>query len=201
MFATWLLMFGVGNVALDPSGNKAGTVHTFDVLDATGKRHTTKEWMEAKAIVLFIVSSECPASSGYAPEFARLFKSYGDKGVLFYGIYTDPDLTAQQATAHAKEHLIDYPVLLDPSQKLVGQTGAKRVPTAVILSPAGKILYRGRVDDRYISLGKKRPEPTQRDTENALSLVLAGKTPLAAETEVIGCLLPKLTEPAERKPK
>jgi peroxiredoxin len=201
MNALLLLMTGFGGAGNDRLCENAQVVRILDLSDAKGNKHTTQEWAGSKAVVLFFISSECPASNGYAPELTRLFKDYTDKGVKFYGVYSDPDLTAEQALAHAKEYQLPFPMLLDPKQILAHQSGAKRVPTAVILSAEGKVLYRGRIDDRYVSLGKKRAEPTKRDTEDALALVLAGKAPSAAETEVIGCLLPKLPASSESKPK
>jgi thiol-disulfide isomerase/thioredoxin len=200
MVAVWIVLFGLTGAPTDPGVDTHHVVRTFDIVDAQGNKHTTKEWIGSKAIVLFIISSECPASNGYAPEIARLSKAYADKGVVFYGIYIDPDLTAEQAAVHAKEHQLPFPMLLDPAQIVAKQTGAKRVPTAVVLSPEGNVLYRGRIDDRYVSLGKKRPEPTQRDTQDALALILEGKSPPVAETDVIGCLLPKLSALPNAKP-
>ena len=193
MIACLVALIGLSSCALNLPEETARTVRAFELSDAAGKKHTAKEWAGTKAVVCFFISHECPASNGYAPELTRMFEEFRDKGVLFYGVHSDPDLTAQQAVSHAKEHRLSFPVLLDPTQSLAGQAGVKRVPTAIILSPEGKVLYRGRIDDRYISLGKKRAEPTQHDTRDALALVLAGKPPGVAETEVFGCLLPKLT--------
>jgi peroxiredoxin len=201
MVVVLLLMVGFGGRGTDYLCENAQSVRSLDLSDAKGNKHTTKEWEGSKAVVFFFIWSECPASNGYAPELARLFKDFTDKGVKFYGVHSDPDLTAEQALAHAKEYQLPFPVLLDPTQSLARQTGAKRNPTAVILSPEGNVLYRGRIDDRYISLGKKRAEPTKRDTQDALTLIVSGKTPAFAETEVIGCLIPKVTAPKDQKPK
>jgi peroxiredoxin len=178
----------------EPAQIKARVVSKFDLADASSTKHSAKEWGNARAIVLFFVWTECPASNSYAPEMARLAKAYGGKDVLFYGVHSDPDLTPEQASQHASEHRLPFPMLLDPTQQLAHATGVKRQPAAAILSPDGKVLYAGRIDDRYVSLGKKRVEPTQRDTQDALDAILAGKKPAVAETEVIGCLLPKIIE-------
>ena len=194
-----LLMALTLSAPQDSAQLKARVVGTFELADASGSRHSTQEWAEAKAIVLFFVWADCPASNGYAPEMIRLAKAYGGKGVLFYGVHSDPELTPEQAAKHAREHELPFPMLLDPTQQLAHDTGVKRAPAAVVLSPAGKVLYVGRIDDRYASLGKKRAEPTQRDTQNALDAILAGKTPAVAETEVIGCLLPKIMDNSKHK--
>jgi peroxiredoxin len=197
MIATLILLSGLTG-SYSPVTEPAPVVRTFDLSDAAGKKHSSKEWAGSKAIVLFFISAECPASNGYAPELKRLSKEFADKGVQFYGVHSDPDLTAAQALTHAKDYELPFPVLMDAEQALAKQIGATRVPTAVILSPEGTVLYRGRIDNRYVSLGKKRTEPTVRDTQENLTLVLAGKAVPVSETEVFGCYLPP---PAEKKPK
>ena len=170
-------------------------VAAFELSDAAGVKHGVAEWAGAKAVVLFFVWAECPASNGYAPEMARLAKAYAEKGVLVFGVHSDPDLTAAQAAEHAKEHALPFPMLLDPTQSLARQAGVTRAPTAVVLSPAGAVRYRGRIDNQYVSLGKKRATVTSRDAQDAIDHVLAGKAPATADTEVIGCLLPRLPDP------
>ncbi len=56
---------------------------------------------------------------------------------------------------------------------------------------AGKVLYRGRLDDRYSLDGKRRDEPREHDLQEALEAVLAGREPTVRETKAYGCPLPK----------
>jgi hypothetical protein len=67
-------------------------------------------------------------------------------------------------------------------------------PEVAILDAAGTLLYRGRIDDRYISFGKDRPQPTVRDLERSLDAVLAGKPVPVKETRAIGCILSDLVK-------
>jgi hypothetical protein len=53
-------------------------------------------------------------------------------------------------------------------------------------------LYRGRIDDRYIDLGRDRLAPTQRDLENALTAAIAGKPIAVKETQAVGCIMSDL---------
>jgi hypothetical protein len=54
----------------------------------------------------------------------------------------------------------------------------------------GEVTYRGRIDDRYVDLGKKREAPSQRDLRAALDAALAGRAVLTSRTKAIGCLIP-----------
>ncbi len=166
-------------------------VDRFSLSDPQGKLHQPSEWQGAKAVVLLFLGTECPISNGYAPEMARLASDFGSRGVLFYGIHCDPDVTAKIASEHAREFSLEFPLLLDPQQILARQTGAGFTPEAVLLNSAGDILYRGRIDDRYAAPGKQRAEPTSRDLQAAIEAVLAGQKPAVSQTQAVGCPLPK----------
>jgi hypothetical protein len=67
----------------------------------------------------------------------------------------------------------------------------KMAPEVAVLGPDGKVLYRGRIDDLYVTYGKRRPAPTQHDLRDALDALLAGKAIAAPTAKVIGCYLPE----------
>jgi peroxiredoxin len=193
-------LLGIGSLLLAVAGILAdepaalGQVKEFSLLDSKGTRHTTAEWKDSKAVVLLFLGTECPVSNGYAPEYTRLAKQFRARGVLFYGVHADPEVTATVAAKHAAEFGLTFPVLLDPTHTVTRQAGVRVVPEAVMLSAQGRILYRGRIDDRYSPEGRRREEPSSRDLENALAAVVAGKAPPVAETRAFGCPLP---EPAK----
>ena len=68
--------------------------------------------------------------------------------------------------------------------------GASTTPEAAIISPSGQVLYRGRIDNVYAGLGKRRPAATERDLRKALDEVLSGKPVSTRETKAIGCYIP-----------
>jgi peroxiredoxin len=162
----------------------------FDLLDAAGRRHTAREWKEARAVTLFFIAAECPISNRYAPEINRIVAAYSTRGVVFYGVHSDPDVVAETARRHAKDYGFDFPVLLDPAQTLADRTGAVLTPTAVILAPSGELLYRGRIDNRYLDFGKYRDAGVKPDLRLALDAVVAGKPVAEKYTKPIGCALP-----------
>lgn len=174
----------------------APRVGDFALNDVRGVRHTAKEWADRKAVVLFILGTECPVSNGYAPEMTRIAKAYGREGVAVFGVHPDPDVTAEAALRHAKEYSLDFPILLDPRQTLTRQAGVRVTPEAVLLSPAGVVLYRGRIDDRYSTGGKRRDAASTNDLEDALRAALSGRTVAVPRTRAYGCPLPAPAGPA-----
>ena len=161
----------------------------FALTDAAGKEHSSSEWKGKKAVVLFFIATECPVSNFYSPDFARIARDYEGKGAVTYGVHCDDDVTADRAAEHAKEYGLKFAVLLDPKQKLATAVGARKTPEAFVLSPDGKVLYHGRIDDRYSTDGKQRDEPRRHELEDSLRAVIDGKTPAVTETEPYGCPL------------
>jgi peroxiredoxin len=162
----------------------------FDLLDAAGRKHTAREWKTARAVALFFIGAECPISNRYAPEINRIVAAYSTRGVAFYGVQSDPDIGPAVALKHAQDYGFDFPVLLDPAQTLAGRTGVIMTPTAVILSPAGELLYRGRIDDRNLDFGKYRDAGVKPDMRLALDAVIAGRPAPEKYTKPVGCALP-----------
>jgi peroxiredoxin len=162
----------------------------FDLPDAEGRRRTAREWKEARAVTLFFIAAECPISNRYAPEINRIVADYATRGVAFYGVHSDQDVGAEASRRHARDYGFNFPVLLDPAQTLANQTGVTLTPTAVILSPAGELLYRGRIDNRYLDFGKYRDAGVKPDLRLALDAVIAGKPVAEKYTKSIGCALP-----------
>ena len=65
-------------------------------------------------------------------------------------------------------------------------------PEAVVITPDGEIAYRGRIDNWFGDIGRKRPAPTRHELKDAVTAVLAGQPVPVPRTEAVGCLLPHL---------
>ena len=176
--------------ALSMSALAAPGEITFSLADASGKTHKNAELRHFQATVLLFVGTECPNSNTYSPVFARLYREYSARGVQFLGVYSDPADTAAAIEKHDAEYQIPYAALLDPKHTLALATGARSTPEAVILSPSGAVLYRGRVDDRFVDYGKTRFRAEHEDLREALDQALAGQPVKNPVTKVLGCAIP-----------
>jgi peroxiredoxin len=163
--------------------------------DTSGQTHTPAEWQTSKAVVLFFLGTECPVSNYYASAMKGVAAKYAQRGVTCLGIHADPSVSAEDAAVHAKEYGLSFPIWMDPEQQLAAAVGARVTPDAFVLSPDGRVLYRGRIDDRFALDGKRRDVPTTRDLVDAIEAVLAGKAPPVSETKAYGCPLPKPKKP------
>jgi hypothetical protein len=164
----------------------AGTRRALEVSDCNGVVRKPFDNGNKSASVLIFFWHDCPISNGFAPEINRLCDSYTN--FSFYIVQVDPDLTASAAKKHAVEFGLRAPVLLDPTHQLVRAAGARVTPEAVAAKD-GKVLYRGRIDDRFASLTQRRDEPTHRDLRDALDAIAEGKPVSTKSTQAIGCFI------------
>lgn len=155
--------------------------------DAEGKAHKPLANEQQRATVIVFVMHDCPLTNKSAPELNRLVEEFGNRGVRFYRIYGDE--TDEQIRKHGSDFGLSFPGLRDPEMALAQITSATRAPEAVLISPEGELLYRGRIDDRAIALGKVRPVAKRRDLHLAIAAALDGKRPETRFAPAVGCYL------------
>jgi len=160
--------------------------------DLDGRQIEPLRANDAKAIVFIFIRTDCPVSNRYAPEVRRLHDKFAKSGVRFWLVYPDPGETSVIIRNHMKEYEYRLSALRDPEHKLVKITGAQVTPEAAVFLPGGRMVYRGRIDDRYVALGKARPAPKTRDLEQVLEAILEGKQVTNKTTAAIGCFIPDL---------
>lgn len=167
----------------------------FQLRDTQGATHTPAEWARSKAAVLFFVTIDCPVGNSYVPEMNRIREAYGPRGVTVWAVQADPTVAAAEVVKYATEWRYTFPLLLDPQQMLVEHTGATITPQVAVLSPEGRLLYLGRIDNRVEDFGKSRPKATVPDLRNALDAILAGRPVSAKRTKTIGCSIVRKPRP------
>jgi hypothetical protein len=143
----------------------------------------------APATVLVFLRSDCPISNRFAPEINRLAEEFGPRQVAFWRVYPAAADTADVVHRHTKEYRLAPPAVLDHERHLARALEVDVTPEAVALAPGGKVLYRGRIDDRFVDYGKARAEPSRRDLAAALEEALAGQPVSTPQTQAIGCPL------------
>jgi len=187
------LLIGIGGggcrkePAADVTAGPQGQDLKQSLLDLEGRGVDPFAITNAKALVFLFVSTECPISNRYAPEYRRLQERFAARGVKLWLVYPNADETAEAIRRHLKEFALPLAAFRDPRHVLVKRSMAQVTPEAAVFLPDGKLVYHGRIDDRFPSLGNERPEPTQRDLAAVLEAVLEGKPAPIAASPAVGC--------------
>ena len=164
---------------------------SFSLKDANGKTVSLYGFRGKRAVVLAFLGIDCPVANLYAPRLAELSQAYKDKGVVFLGINSNAHETAEQITAHAKEHGIDFPVLKDEGNVVADMALVERTCEVIVLDGLALVRYRGAIDDQY-GVGTHRDAPEHNYLRDALDEVLSGGRVEPKATPVAGCLIDRV---------
>lgn len=144
----------------------------------------------ARARVFLFVRTDCPITNRYAPELQRIATRFHSASVDFWLVYPDATEKEQSVENHVQQYKFPGTVLFDPKHQLVARAHATVAPEAAVFDQAGKLVYHGRIDDRYVDVGRSRPGgPQTHDLEKAIDLTTSGKPVLPSETRAVGCSL------------
>lgn len=180
----------VGRGAENPPAESAA-LGNLSLLDVHGVPHRLGARADRQAAVFVFLFTECPIANGYIPELNRIYRESqrSKAGVDFYGVVSDRSTTFSAAAKHSGEFQIEFPVLFDASGDLAQALSPTHVPEAFVFDRADRLAYRGRIDDTYADLGKRRPQATTHDLRDAVQAVIHGRAVAASRTQPIGCLL------------
>jgi hypothetical protein len=148
-----------------------------------------------RVVVLFFAASDCPISNRYVPEIARLTQEFaahstGSNPVRFWWVYPNAGDTTKIVADHNRDYFITGETILDPHQSLVHLAHATVTPEAAVFLVEGRELrevYYGRIDDRYLSLGRERTQAERHNLETAIAATLAGKPVPQPGGPPVGC--------------
>ncbi len=149
-----------------------GNVHRFD-----GRKF---------AVVLLGV--DCPIARKSVETLNALAKRSAEGGVEFYGLLSDPTVSRAAAATFAKEYGAGFPILFDASGEIARALSPRVTPEAFVFDVLGRLEYRGRIDDTYVALGKRRTETTTHELADAIDAVAAGNDPTVREAAAVGCV-------------
>ncbi len=97
-----------------------------------------------------------------------------------------PELVAE----FAEKYNLTFPLEIDTDQALTRRLGATITPEVVVYDHRiGQILYSGRIDDRYVKVGKRRRHVQTSELEDALKAIRAGQPVAVREAPATGCLI------------
>lgn len=170
-----------------PSTAKLGQPIDFSALDPMGNACKLRDMKGKKAIVVVILSFDCPIALNYFSILAGLHKTYEPKGVSFLGL-VPCDEHPDWVIGEAGKFKMPFPVVKDTGG--AAALKADVLSEAFVLDDQYVLRYRGRIDDRFQARLKRNREVTSHDLQQALDEILAGKQVSRPVTRAVGCPMP-----------
>lgn len=144
-----------------------------------------------KVVVLIFVRRDCPVSNRYAPTIQKLSSEH-ERDVQFYLVFPDKSDSSTQIRSYLDDFHYSIPAVRDPAHVLVRMAHAQFTPEAAVLNRKGELVYHGRIDDLYVSIGKARTAPTTHELQDAIEAAVAGRAPLHGNVAGVGCYISDL---------
>lgn len=159
--------------------------------DLDGRPLDPVQSSSGKVAVFIFVRRDCPISGRYAPTIQRLSSEHPNN-VHFYLVFPDKSDSSAEIRKYLSDFRYSIPGVRDPGHVLVKLAHAQFTPEAAVLDRKGTLVYRGRIDDLYVSFGHARPSPTTHELQDAITAALAGQAPPHQEVAGVGCYISDL---------
>jgi peroxiredoxin len=141
--------------------------------------------------VYVFLHDECVISQFFTPELTRLYDKYRSKGVGFIGYFPNPAASTEKMSGFAEAYHLDFPLAQDLNKAMARKMGVTITPEVAVWDHRDdQLIYRGRIDDSYVRVGKRKLHPQHFDLQETIDAWLSGQYPQTlVQTQAIGCFI------------
>ena len=178
----FVAFFGIAHIGLCQKAMKV------KLEDLSGEPILLPDVIDSSLAVVVFFSPECPLCKNYTLTLNELVEKEPHLSIV--AVYSGTDYDAETIAAFDKKYNNAFTSLRDKKYKLAKAFGASVTPEAFLITPSGKVIYRGLIDNWVINLGgNHRREITAHYLTDAIAAYRAGAVPAIQQTEPKGCLL------------
>lgn len=158
------------------------------VVDVEGRHH--RIGVSANGVqpaVLVFLDTACPVATRYVPVFNALHREAQAAGVTLYGVLSNPETGWRESASFVDDFSVVFPVVLDSAGDLALRLAPRVTSESFVVSTDNRLIYRGRIDDRFAAIGRLRTTITAHDLRGVIAELGRGVQPEPYATEAIGC--------------
>lgn len=146
--------------------------------------------LTANISVIIFYSPQCPICLSMTKAVNELMAAYGDRA-NFILVYPGSYYSSATIRKFHKKYKVPVTAYKDESKSLTDALQATITPQAFVVNKQGRIMYKGKINNQYEDIGKRRNVVTEHYLRNALESVLKGEEPATQFTEAVGCFIEK----------
>jgi len=145
---------------------------------------------DSLTVYVFLLD-ECVISQFYTLQLTAFYEKYHSQKVGFIGYFPNFSSKPQQIEDFAKKYHLTFPLKQDYYKEWTKKFGVTVTPEVAVWDHrSDRLFYRGRVDDSYVRVGKRRLHPQHEDLKDVIESWLSGNIPPdTIETQAIGCFI------------
>ena len=140
--------------------------------------------------VYIFMSEECVICQSYTPYLNELHDRYAGQGIDIIGMFPNFSSKKKKIEAFKEKYQIEYELKTDYLRSLTEQFQVRITPEVIVFDEIqASILYRGRIDNTYFRVGKRRRVTTTSELKDTLEAIIQNKEILITSTQPIGCII------------
>lgn len=140
-------------------------------------------------IYIFLLE-DCVISQYYTLQLRELHAKYASEEIEFIGIFPNRFSKPETIEQFKKDYQLPFELKYDYYQALAKKMGATVTPEAVVYDEEKEeIIYKGRIDNTYFRVGKRRQVTTTSELADVLESLQNNTPPSTESTVAIGCYI------------
>ncbi|HBY59334.1 MAG TPA: thiol-disulfide isomerase [Solibacterales bacterium] len=155
-----------------------------ELADLSGKPVRVELRGQPTAVVFY--STLCPISNDYNERMIEAYNQYRGR-VRFLFVNANDNEPAPGVAKHAAGVGFPFQPFKDPGNALADRLNATVTPEVFLFDAAGALRYHGPIDD-----ARNPARVTAHRLRDAVDAVLAGRTPVVAESKAFGCSIKRV---------
>ncbi|NKB76455.1 MAG: redoxin domain-containing protein [Gammaproteobacteria bacterium] len=177
-------------IALIALGKSAQGASTMGVtaIDANGLIAEFDSNPDAQNLVVVFLGTQCVISRRMISRLNELAAMATELNFDFYGLFPNHWDTLNSINTFKREYEVGFPLLLDREAQVAKRLKPMVSPESFVFDKNKGLVYRGRIDNRFVSIGVLRNQITRHDLFDAMQSVSQGRLPAISETEPVGCV-------------
>ncbi len=145
---------------------------------------------DRSVVVYVFMGEDCVISQNYSKLLGELHAEYASDRLNFVGLFPQPYSRPAKMQAFQDKYGFPFALELDAGQQWMKRFNVRVTPEVVVYLPdTGEVLYQGRIDNTYYSLGRRRQVTTTSELRDVLEAVRDGDYRAHPRTDAVGCYI------------
>ncbi len=147
--------------------------------------------IENDSVTVYVFLHEsCLISQYYTLNLRELSNEFSNKNIQFIGLFPNTSSKLEKIKEFKEKYKIPFKLETDYDRIKTEQFGATLTPEVFVFNETqNKVLYKGRIDDAYARVGKRKQVTTTSELKDAL-MAISNNLPIeVTETTSVGCYI------------
>ncbi|MEM1328338.1 MAG: redoxin domain-containing protein [Bacteroidota bacterium] len=141
------------------------------------------------SVYVFLLE-DCVISQHYAPVLNELHEKYANDSLQFIGVFPNRFSSPKTIEQFKTTYDIAFDLKYDYYQSTARRFDAEVTPEVVVYDENAKLLlYKGRIDNQFVRVGRRRQVLTSNELADVLAALREKKPIEITSTDAVGCFI------------